>query len=187
MKPIPHLQVKQESLTTLEKEKQNKLKAGEFVEEIDATGQEDEEKAAKWVKEVNKQTDLKSDIIKNDLLTFLEDHSHGKIKTYELALENLTISIMKMIDFPPRWDWEVGSSIRGVAVRIRRPDGEIFGRGFKPIHEQRYDLHAINVLIMQVENTIQSYEQSRPETSADSGDQKDGSPDQKETSSVVLE
>lgn len=156
------LEPKKKSLLKIDAEKESQKLAGQLSEELDATGQESDEQAEKWVIEVNKDRQAKEKQQEDRILQFLTDKDKGKISTYNEALRRLTHNCMSLfVQFPKGWDWQVVESIRGIGVMVRRPDLTIFARGFKPCHTKRYDLNAINTLIMQVENTIEDYERNQ--------------------------
>lgn len=137
---------------------------GQIVEEIEVTGQESEEKAAKWVIELEKQKEARKKKEEADFATYFDKQSKGKIKTYARQLELLLNHVLTyLVEWPPKYKFMTVSSPRGVGVMVKKPNGEYFQRGFKPVHDQKYDLNAINVLAMQVENTLADYKEPEKE------------------------
>lgn len=132
---------------------------GDVAEEIDVMGQESEEVAAKWVKEVNKENDKIETNYNDDLSAFFDKAKHKTVKTYkELLAQLMYYTIRSQVDFPDGWKFYVGYSEKGVAVKIWHDKYGEFGRGFNPIGDQKYDLNAVNILIHQLENTLAGYE-----------------------------
>lgn len=131
----------------------------EVDEKLEAMGQEDEEKAAKWVIEENQNIELKREKDYNDTLTFF-DKKRKKFSTYYEAIANLLNNLLDhYVDWIPGFHHETTvNQARGVGVILKTPDNQLYARGFKPCGEPKYDLHAIKVLIWQTENVIDEYQ-----------------------------
>lgn len=151
------LEKPQDTLTKLETETKAKEEVGALEEVLDATGQENEEAAVKWVIEENQKEEAESDAVSNDQAEYFESLSKkGQVVTYSSALAKLLYNILNnFVEWPNRKDYHfyVGYSTLKLGVTVWCPRGK-FGRGFTITGQRKYDLNAINVLIMQVENTI---------------------------------
>lgn len=148
------------SKTELEAEKESKLLAGEFEEKIDAMGQENEEKAAKWVIEENDQIEKDKQKSLDDALHFYTD-KRKTVRGYGEALSrHLHYLLNHYVDWAGmKFKYESTYSSRGVGVIVQGPDGQTFARGFKPCGEPKYDIHAMKTLIWQTENIVEEYKE----------------------------
>lgn len=135
----------------------SQIKAEELADEVEQLGQEDEEKAVPLVIEKGKEEQSQKDKEFNDTLQFF-DEKRNSVKTYTTLLAQLANNVLKSyIDWPPKFDFKVTHSIRGVGVVIKDPLKRMYARGFKPTGEAKFDLHAVKTLVWQAENTIEEF------------------------------
>lgn len=148
------------NLTKLEREKVLEHELGQMEEELNATGQESEDGAVPWVIEVNRTVEQKDQKVRDDQAEFFEDKAKGSFRTYTYLLAKLTFNMLHYhVEIPADgYTFFVGYSEKdGISVTLYTPYGK-YARGFKPCNERKYDLNAVNVLIMQVENTVEELE-----------------------------
>lgn len=177
---LDKLEKKVSSKTKLEQEKEEKLKAGEFVEELEATGQENEDKAAKWIKEVEKANEKKVQEGRDEVKEFLKDKS--RFKTYEYYLARLLYKAIKgSISWPKGFQWRVTHNERGVAVIVKDPNKQWFSRGFKPAHHPDFDLNAVQKLYWACENLIQDFESNENNKNHKNNEEKNKTTEQNES------
>ena len=133
----------------------SKKAIGAANEYLDLVGQENEEKAAKWVIETQDQAKKVEDDIKNDQLQQLTDARKRKFE-YLMAMVDISKQRFAMIDWPSGSKWEVGIKDDDKLHLMFRVKNKVYGRGIKCTGIQHYDLNAINILAVQAENTIDS-------------------------------
>lgn len=106
-----------------------KRSAGEILEEIETLGQEDENKAIKWVKEVGKRDEQESKEEFDDSLTKLE--SKKKRLGYKDALVEEIQGLMRGLssEVPKGFGWNCVKSDKGIVFIVFTPDGKRFVRG----------------------------------------------------------
>jgi hypothetical protein len=148
------------SLTRLESSVQAKEEVGKLEETLDATGQESEEGAVKWVIEENKEQEKTNEDITNNQAEYFDSLSRKGTFTYSSALAKLTYNVLEHhVEWPDKSKYKffVFYAADRIGLKLYTPKG-IFGRGFKITTQQKYDLNAVNTLVMQVENTIEECE-----------------------------
>jgi hypothetical protein len=129
-------------------------KRGKVREYLDLVSQEDEEKAAKWVIEVEDKNVKQNKKLHDEALTLLSDERKRKFE-YLKAMVDLFIKRIKLIDWPKKWTWKVGiKDDDKLHLLFKDPKGRVYGRGIKVTGMQIYDLNALHVLATQAENTI---------------------------------
>src|SRR5258708_746307 len=94
------------SLTKLEGERQSKIETGELLEELDATGQENPIKAAKWVMEKQEREDKEEKERQAVTETKLHD-AKGKTFTYQQALVEEFQRQLREFSIPNGFYWNV--------------------------------------------------------------------------------
>src|SRR3972149_687351 len=130
-------------LTKLEQEKQRKLLAGELSEELDATGQESETKAAKWVMEKGRDSSKEQLNQENRILEALDSKSKYGIVDYHKSLAAFMANFAQEEQFPQEWFWHIAITDQGVVMYMVSPDKRRFYRAFKPSFVPQCDLQAI--------------------------------------------
>ena len=125
----------------------------EFAEVIDATGQENEKKAAKWVKEIEAEKEKRQLEEELKQKEFLEDNRRKK-STYNRVLAGFLTRMVIKIDTENKYELKVDFDELGVLVKLYE-GGKLKGRrAFKSTGEVNYDFYAAFVLAIQAENTI---------------------------------
>lgn len=152
------------SKTKLEKEKEKKKEADEseeYFRQVDKYGPkitiediEREESKKKKAKE-EKASDLQS---------------RKQLFSYEEKLAKYGQEGLNKIDFPSGWEFyalatygkDIGiygrwfKTERGVLFILRSPDGVVYQRGIRTRHDALIDCKAIDILVVQAENTVDS-------------------------------
>lgn len=127
---------------------------GQVDEYLDAVGQEDEEKAAKWVIEVQDQVAKKNKNIEGMNLEKLEKSRRRKFD-YLMQMVQIAEERFKLIDWPNGFVWKLGIKDEDkMHLMFKDAGGHVYGRGIKCTGMQVYDLNAINVIATQAENTV---------------------------------
>lgn len=152
--------------TALEK-KQRKKK--ELWEDEDHLRQVDKSGGWKVVKkyEEEKEKERKQDQseIKSDLET-----KKGRRFTYLRAVAEYGQGKLEKVDFPDGWDYHAvptsGGRVKiygqwfeskvGVLVVVKSPRGSVYIRGIESTFNPKYDVHAIDILVVQAENVVDS-------------------------------
>ena len=135
-----------EALTRLEQERQIKRSIGEEVEKIDATGQESEIKAKKWVEEAQREEDKKQqeqDAIIWDKLTT----SSHKIFTYRSSLFTYLRQLKDSYELDPGYIWGVKDTKKGFAIYVRNREHKWFAKGTTISGIPKFDINAVERLV----------------------------------------
>ena len=127
--------------------KSKKAIIGELAEEVEATGQESETRAAKWVIEKGKEDQKRQQAGKANTLELLEEKNKFKIIDYWRTVADVMTIFTEREEFPLDWDWRVVITDRGVVMRLLSPDKRAFVRAFTPSHIPNYDLVAISKVL----------------------------------------
>lgn len=138
-----------DNLSKLEKQKVLKRQAAEDAEKVSVLGQENEHKAAKWVKEVGKEDRKQEAQRVADTLTKLDDVK-GNIVTYKGKLmEEMRKEMGYWIDdVPTGFHWASQSTDKGIVLWIKNPQGEYFAKGISLSNNPEVDLNAIARIIV---------------------------------------
>jgi len=148
----------QKARTKLDQERNLVQQKGEILEYLDAVGQDDEEKAAKCVIEVENQKakEVKEEECKK--IEALETARKFKRKDYVHKLAEMMYKMAQFVDIPKNYIYRINFSEDKLNIIVKSPSGKLFGRGIKPNGEIKYDYQAIETLLMQCENTIDKLE-----------------------------
>jgi len=128
-------------------------KQAEVKEYLDLVGQDDEEKASKWVIETQDQVSKKEKSVEADTLTKLASVKRRKFD-YLKYMAQVAEERFKLIDWPPGFTWKIGIKDDDKLHLIFRYKRKFYGRGIKCTGMEVYDLNAINVIAVQAENTV---------------------------------
>jgi len=145
--------------TKLDQERLLKKQTGEIIEYLDEAGQDDEEKAAKVVIEVEKQKEkeqLEDEAKKREAV---ESALRFTRKEYVYKLAETLNYLAKGMDMPKGYYYRVGFNETKLNLIIHCLNGKKFGRGINPCGDTKYDINALAVLVSQCENTIDMVEQ----------------------------
>lgn len=147
------------SLSKLEQERQARIELGKLKEELEATGQESDTKAAKYVIEKENEN-LKTEADIFSIVRWKLEDSKLKPFTYMEILEGEWRRQMGSYDLPRGWMWSIQRTKKGIALFIRDRIGKFYGRGIKVCFEPKYDLNAMDRLIVKALNFIEGIDDS---------------------------
>ena len=138
--------------------KASKLKVGQAEEYLNAVGQEDEEKASKWVIETQSQVEKTEKKINEDKRQQLLDARKKKMQ-YQEAAAKLLYERANTIDWPKGYKWRVGyRDDDKINLTFIDRTGKGYGRGIKLTGTDYLDLNAIHIIATQAENTVDQIE-----------------------------
>ena len=146
------------SKTKLDRERDLVKQEGEINEYLDATGQEDDEKAAKWVIETEKQKEKESQEEQIKKVEELERTRKWTKKEYIFKLAEMANEMAKSLDLPKGYIYRINYGDEKLNVMLKTPTGKFFGRGIKPCGITTYDYQAIETILLQCENTVDKIE-----------------------------
>lgn len=144
--------------TKLDQERLLKHQTGEINEYLDEVGQENEEKAAKAVIEVEKQKAKEQEEDEAKKREVIESALRFTRKEYVHKLAETLNYLAKGMDMPKGYRYWIGFDDTKLNLIIYCRNGKKFGRGIKPCGDTKYDINALAVLISQCENTIDKVE-----------------------------
>ena len=104
-----------------------KKKKKELFEEIEVLGQDDEDKALKWVQEIGKRDERQAKQSESDSLNKLDLKKNSP--SYSQILVEEAQSFMDNFDLPPGFSWGSIKTIKGIAFWYRDSNGKVFSRG----------------------------------------------------------
>lgn len=141
--------------TQLDKERAAVKQQGEALEVLDEMTQDNEDKAADFIIEKNKEAEkigkAEEERKKYDLETTRNNWSK---KEYIWKLGENMNEMAKLMDLPAGWYYRINCGKEKLNIIVTAPDGRRFGRGIVPTGTVTYDFNAVGVLVMQCENTV---------------------------------
>ena len=145
-------------LTKLELEKKRKKELAEAQEIIEATGQESESKARKWVREVAKEEEKKQKKQKDLVLEQL-DLSKKKDLSYKQHLLRILHELVKQAELPKTYSWGVWYDGKGIMLAIKTPDNNYHRRAFRISYSPKHDLNVCFLYSYWAEKVKKDYEE----------------------------
>lgn len=134
-------------------------KVAEIEEKIDATGQESDKKAAKYVIEEGKKHQEKQKKKEEKELDNLSiKRKAPKIESYYFTLCKTIHDLVQELQFPKTYDWGVWFDGKGIVLKIRDKYKKSHIKAFKPTHEPKYDLAACYKLAWWAEDLYDAIE-----------------------------
>lgn len=139
------------------KKKSKATRIGEALEKIDTLGQEDEHKAAKWVKE---EAAASEKIEKEKEAVLLEkfDKADTTIKSYSYMVAKTLHDFVLEINMPPTYQWGVVPTNKGIVLIIQDKNKKQHIRKFKLLHDPKFDLNACYHFAMWAEDVYDQCE-----------------------------
>ncbi len=138
----------------------NKKQIFKEMEELEATGQDSEEKGAKAVIKIQKE--FEENQKKQDARTWELLHSKRRtVANYKDALLNH----MKLLkdnfndEVPPGYQWWIMPTEKGILLTVRTKEGKWVGKGTMVSGEPKYDINAVERLLFKGLEYIDSLEQ----------------------------
>ena len=120
------------------------LTLNEYIEE---TGQESETKAAKVIKEVQKDAERKNQQEVDRIHTVLEGQSKYKFDDYKRSLAEVMDQSCFRENFPLGWRYHITVTYKGLIMILLSPDRRRFTRAFSPCNVPQYDFVAMEKII----------------------------------------
>lgn len=149
---------KPKNKTTLDKEKDLEKAKGAAGEYLDLVGQEDEEKAADAIMEIQGEVEKQEEETHHETVEEMEKNKQTKVR-YTTKLAETLYKIMETVDFPPGYKWRIG--IEGedkLNLTFIDKNGRGYGQGIKITGLSVYDINAIHILATRCENTVDKLE-----------------------------
>lgn len=147
-----------------------KRKPSDIIEELDAMGQENEHKAAKWVIEKGNE-DRHVEDEKTAEETWKLHDNRQRVWSYKDAL--LSAMKRRMIEFynmlPENFAWYPLKSDKGIVLWFRDPKGQWYARGMYISLEPKYDLNCVERLVNKALDEMDKIEQeyAKPQVKED--------------------
>lgn len=141
-------------MSKFEEEKLKKKKRGEFLEELEAIGQESELKSRKWVRERYDREEKKQLFQKELDLNLLSKLRQRKQKDYTRYLSQIFLRFLSEED-TSKYRLDIDLTDKGISVKIRKTR---FIGAFKVVGVPLYDYTACKIMAVKVGNTIAKLE-----------------------------
>lgn len=125
---------------------------GDQVEELDAMGQENEVKAAKWVIEKGKEVDQEEQQIKDLAHEILEKARKGK-ELYRQGLLKQVFRLIHTMDVPMGYHIGAFYTSKGLVVWVMHKK-KWFAKGMKVTGEVKYDLNGVDRIMVKAADFI---------------------------------
>jgi len=154
-----------EELTKHGAEQASKKAMGEEIEELEATGQEDERKASKWVKEKGEENKKELDKVQEDRLGVLDKQTSYKFEDYKRILAKYIHQELLSTDIPQGYLLRPFVTEEGVGLAMQTPDKRKFVRAFAPVNKPKFDMNAVELLVIAAENKIIALEEEKKNAS----------------------
>ena len=144
--------------TALEREKRLKKQDAEFNEKLDIVGQENERKAAGAIKEILNDKEKKRRAHRHYVLNQLDDLRRNATAYKRRLREIIDGNIQVRTELP--LGYRAGSRItpKGIVIELKTPLLKTFTRAFAPRYDAEYDLAAVDIILTQMDNTIDKLE-----------------------------
>lgn len=141
----------------------------EDYERLDATGQEDEKKAVKWVQEDFKEDQTKQFKVEGNQVEWLERRRKRGDEDYLVGLASILWHQLKAVSWPLGFHFKV--ELEGVRMKATITDnyGREFAKGVKVCGDVKYDHHAVNKIAVEAENTLDQIESNDEFNKTDGG------------------
>lgn len=156
------------TLTKLEREKQIKKEIAQEGEELEATGQESDTKAVKWIQEKQKEDDKKEDAITAVEQTILEDKKKTKF-TYRDKLLQVSMRKINEFDCPKGFKWGSYLTEKGLIIWFQDPRKNVASVGMNITNEPKYDINWIDRRIQDTLSLMEQIEKNYETPTTESG------------------
>lgn len=148
----------------------SKKRAADFSEILDATGQEDDKKAVKWVKEVEEQEQKDAKKRDADEMEALLDKQRGTKNPYYEALYNLAKRRLAAYDIPKNYRIDVLLKPEGkIIFGLQRVGFRWYAKGMTICGEPKYDINCVDRLAIQTMVAIDELESQHEKHKTKSG------------------
>lgn len=133
-------------MTKLDESRLLKKEASETAAIIDELGQDSEDRGAKAILKFGKEEQVKEKKKEEDLLNKLDMERNRKEAYYRSILVEARLR-MTEFDPPIGFKWTVKISSDGLALYIKDPAGQQYGKGMKVLGQPVHDARGIDALI----------------------------------------
>lgn len=151
------------------KRQKEKRKKKEMQEDLDYLKQVDKPGGRKFVVDKLKDDEKKEKDVQDTIKNYLETSSQARF-TYRAKLNDYALSRLEQLDYPDGWEFYSiptdGTRVKiftkwfkseeGILFVLKDKKGNVYTRGIKTTQDPEYDVNAVNVLVTQVENTVDS-------------------------------
>lgn len=155
--------------TKIKTQEQKKKEAHEDLDYLRQVENLPDEQSRKVVIDDIEEEKKKNEAIQDTIRTYLQMESQRSV-TYRNDLAAYGQSRLELVGFPLDWEFFVistdGSRVsiygkqfqsqEGVLMILKSPKGDVYTRGIKVTYQSEYDIKAINILVTQAENTLDS-------------------------------
>lgn len=155
--------------TKQELHEEGKKEMGEALDYLKQVDRLRDESSRKYVIEKEVERVKGEEKGRHDIKNALSNQKHAKF-TYRRRLAIYAQTSLATIDFPAGWEYygvpTDGKQVRifgkwfaskeGILVIVRSPQGEVYIRGILCTMNPEYDVKAIDILVIQAENTLDS-------------------------------
>lgn len=152
--------------TKLQKTKRKKK---ELAEDLDYLKEVDKPKGREFVVDKLKDEEAVEKKQQDDIKNYLDSSLQANF-TYRRKLAEYALNKLEALEIDPTWEYYAvptdGKRVKifkkwfasqeGVLLILKSKTGDVFIRGIKTTKNPEYDVNAINILVTQVENTIDS-------------------------------
>lgn len=155
-----------EGMLKKDAEAESKLRAEEMGQVIDLIGQDSTEEALPHIREklaVEKAEQVEDEARKLNALDYKLKWSRTdfNLDPYRQICCKMLIDLVKKNKFPKGYHFRAVPTQKGIEMWILSKDSKFFGQGITLSHIPKYDLNALEVLVMQAENRIDKLEDER--------------------------
>lgn len=132
-------------------EKVSKKNASDLAEEIDAMGQQSEEKAVKWVQEVENRNLKEQSNSESKNIEDLEHKRRYAKNPYYQSLYNLALQELKQYDIPRGYNVDILLKEDGRMIfGLQKQGFRWYAKGMKVCGEPKYDINCVQRMVVQM-------------------------------------
>lgn len=147
----------------------SKRNAGQLAEELDAMGQESEEKAVKWVQEVENRNEKKRQETDARQYEVLDKKRRFKKNDYFESLLTLANRKIGEYDIPRQYNVQAILKDDRLIVGLQKIGYRWYAKGMKICGEPKYDINCVERLVVQCFLALDELESHHEEHRTKSG------------------
>lgn len=149
---------------------QKKQRPSDLAEELDATGQEDDKKAVKWVKEVEDKEQKDAKKQEDDEMEQLLTKQRGTKNPYYEALYQMAKKRLSEYDIPSNYRVDVVLKPEGkIIFGLQRVGFRWYAKGMTICGEPKYDINCVDRMAIQTMVAIDELESQHEKHQTKSG------------------
>lgn len=141
-----------------------KVKVSNINEEIDATGQESEVKAAKWVIEKENEREKEDQAVLDAEKEILGKRQKFKFMDYKRTLAQMMARALFETPMPQGWRNHVSVTDKGIVCVVWDPTGQPYVRAFAPVNDSKYDITAVEKVLESAWVQVERWESAQGKT-----------------------